>query len=244
MSKCRVDGCNRSKDLGPDGFCNVCVRASVMRDPGSSNSSVLNTTSQSPSNSHSDPANFPPLSASNSQNVDFSQMEQMAEKLNAGEDVDQHELLKNVFCMVFGVAKAMGSLEQVRSEVKSNTDRIKALENKVGNKDEVALSLGLVILNLPLPPTGISEIEYARAFLKEVKAPGVDPQSDVTKVVCLGFKAETSPGANDGRLGKVEIEVSNSDVKAKIMKTKKVLESHSNEILRKIKIFNKKTQEQ
>ena len=189
--------------------------------------------------------NFPPLNSTNvTPSVDFSKMESMAEKLNAGEDVDQGELLKSVFGMVFGVAKCMGSVDQVRNEAKANTDRIKALEDKVGGKEEVALILGIVILNIPPPPPGTSELEYARAVVKEVNAEGVNPQIDVTKAVRVGFKAESRPGADDGKLGKLEFEVSNAEVKAKIMKTKKKLEKHSNETLRKIKIHNKKTQDQ
>ena len=74
-----------------------------------------------------------------------------------------------------------------------------------------------------------------------MKAPGVDCQVDVTRAVRVGFKED---GRNDGKLGKVEIEVSNTEVKAKIIKAKISLQKHSNEILQKLKIFNKKIQEQ
>ena len=52
-----------------------------------------------------------------------------------------------------------------------------------------------MILNLPLPPHGISELEYVRAAIKEVNAPGVNHVSDVVKVVRIGFKSESSEGA-------------------------------------------------
>ena len=233
MSKCKVDGCNRGKDLSQDGFCLVCVRASAMRAPGPSGSNMTQDTNLQTT-----------VTMNQVAGMDLSSMENMAQKVNSGEPVDQTELLKGVFEMVYGVAKSLGTIDQVKTQLSSNTKRIEALETKLGDKDEISLALGLVVLNLTLPPHGISELEYARAVIKEVHATGVDVQVDVVKAVRLGYKAESNPGSNDGRLGKVEIEVSNIDVKARIMKTKRVLENHSNEILRKIKIFNKKTQEQ
>jgi hypothetical protein len=173
----------------------------------------------------------------------ISSMEHMVQKVNAGEAVDQSELLKGVFGMVYNVAKTMGTMDPVKTQIKSNTDRINSIEAKLDDQ-EVSLALGIVIINLPLPPIGVTLLEYSRAVIKEVKATDVDCLVDITRAVRVGFKAESSPGLNDGKLGKVEIEVSNSDVKAKIMKSKKILETHSNEILRKLKIFNKKTQEQ
>ena len=57
-------------------------------------------------------------------------------------------------------------------------------------------------------------------------------------------KLKSQPQANDGKLGKVEVELSSSEVRTKIMKTKKVLEHHSNDTLKNLRIHNKKTQEQ
>ena len=207
-----------------DGYCAICVRAADQRSAGTSNSD-------------SRPA---PLLGG----LDFTKFDQMAQQLNSGEAIDQTELLKGVFGMVYNVAKSVGNIEQFKNDIKSNTNRIEAIENRLGNQDEVPLHLGLVILNLPLPPTGVSELDYVRAVIKEINAPGVNSQTDVVNVVRLGYKAESSDGAGDGKLGKVEVEISNTEAKACIMKTKRVLDRHSNEILRKLRIFNKKTQEQ
>ena len=227
MSKCRIDGCNQSKELSPDGYCAICVRAAAdQRAEGTSN------------NSDPRPAHTLPGA------LDFSKFDQMAQQLNSGDAIDQTELLKGVFSMVYNVAKSVGVIDQVQSDIRSNTNRIEAIENRLGSHDEVPLHLGLVILNLPLPPTGVSELEYTRAIIKEVNAPGVNYQTDVVKAVRLGYKAESSEGAGDGKLGKVEVEISNTEAKASIMKTKRVLDKHQNEILRKLRIFNKKTQEQ
>ena len=228
MSKCRIDGCNRSKELSPDGYCAICMRAAAdQRAAGTITS-----------NSDSRHAPTPPMS------IDFSKFDQMAQQLNSGEVIDQTELLKGVFGMVYNVAKSVSVIDQVKSDIRSNTNRIEAIENRLGGQDEIPLHLGLVILNLPLPPTGVSELEYSRAVIKEVNAPGVICQTDVVKAVRIGFKEETSAGAGDGKLGRVEVEIANTDSKASIMKTKRVLDRHPNEILRKLRIFNKKTQEQ
>ena len=58
MPKCRIEGCNRQKDLSPDGLCQVCVLAAASR-----------------SSSHTQP----------SLHEDFSKFESLAEKLNNGE---------------------------------------------------------------------------------------------------------------------------------------------------------------
>ena len=51
-------------------------------------------------------------------------------------------------------------------------------------------------------------------------------------------------GAADGKLGRVEVEVSNLEAKVKIMKSKRILLDHHHETLRKIRIYNKKTPQQ
>ena len=119
----------------------------------------------------------------------------MAQQLQSGDTIDQAELLRGVFGMVYNVAKSVGALDQVKNDVKSNTSRIETIEARLDNQDEVPLHLGIVILNLPLPPHGISELEYVRAAIKEVNAPGVNHVSDVVKVVRIGFKSESSEGA-------------------------------------------------
>ena len=105
MSKCRVDGCNRSKELSPDGYCAICVRAADQRSAGTSNSD-------------SRPAPAPLLGG-----LDFSKFDQMAQQLNSGEAIDQTELLKGVFGMVYNVAKSVGNIEQFKNDIKSNTNR-------------------------------------------------------------------------------------------------------------------------
>ena len=70
----------------------------------------------------------------------------------------------------------------------------------------------------------------------EIRAQGVDVETDIKKTVRKGFKAESRPGAGDSKLGTVLVEVANTEVKGKIMKTKKVLENHVNPIMKNLKI--------
>ena len=74
--------------------------------------------------------------------------------------------------------------------------------------------------------------------------PDINVTTDMVKAIRIGFKSESVPGKNDGRLGKVEVQIVNTDIKSKIMRNKKNLEHHSNEDLRALKIFNKKPQDQ
>ena len=197
-TKCRVDGCHRSKELNADGLCNICVRASTFQYGGNPNQSVNSRNS----------------SEKNIDTIDLSSMEHMMEKVNSGEAIDPNELLKSVFNMVYRVAKSINSFEDASTHIASNTKRIEALEAKL--LDEVSLQLGIVVINLDLPPPGVGNLAYAKALIKEINAPGVNCETDVIKAIRVGYKAETSPGSNDGRLGRFEIEVSSNDVKAKI----------------------------
>ena len=176
--------------------------------------------------------------------ADFSKFEALADKLNNGEQVDQEEVIKTMFGMVLGVAKSIGSVDQVKNDVKLNSERITVLENKHADLDDIPLALGILILNLDLSPAGVSELNYARAVIKEVKAEGVNPDTDVVKAVRLGYRAASSnhTNSNDEKLGRVEIQLSSCEVRTKIMKSKKILENHSNNTLKKLCIHNKKTQ--
>ena len=126
-TKCRVDGCHRSKDLNAEGLCNICVRASTFQAGGTSNPSL--TSRNGPDK--------------NIEAIDLTNIEHMVEKVNSGESIDQGELLKSVFNMVYKVAKNMYSIEDVTARITSNTKRIEAIEAKIS--DEVSLKLGIVL---------------------------------------------------------------------------------------------------
>ena len=80
-------------------------------------------------------------------------------------DMDQHasavrgqgDAMKFAFAMMMHVAVGMDDLKTVRNNVQKNTDRIAALEAKVGSSEEIPVPMGLVTQNLP-PPGDVDEI--------------------------------------------------------------------------------------
>ena len=159
-SKCRVDGCQRSKDLSSNGLCSICDRASTHFSAGAS------------------PRNG---AGGNMDSIDLSCIEQMAEKVISGDSVDQFELLKSMFTMVYQVAKSVKSLEKNSVQTVSNTKRIERIESTLYG--DVSLDLGIVVLNLSLPPPGVSNLQYAKALIKEINAPDVNCDMDITKAI-------------------------------------------------------------
>ena len=111
-----------------------------------------------------------------------------------------------MYGMLLNVLSKQTENDGIKQEVKSNSERIKELEAKVGNADEISEKLGLVIRNLPMPVEGMSELENVREALIEIRAPGVDVMRDVTKAARFGWKEDY--------LGTVKIELLNDDARA------------------------------
>merc|ERR1719186_1019384 len=171
-------------------------------------------------------------------------MVELYRRVEEGEDVDNKVMMKSVFGILLHNASNMQSVEQVKRTVQDNTDRISALEAKVGSSEEVAVPLGLAIQHMPLPTVGTSDLQNVKEMLAEVRAPGVTVDHDVIKVTRKGNKAESRPGAGDSRLGTVLVEIASLDKKASIMKTKKVLQSHENPSYKNLVIRNMETQQE
>ena len=83
-----------------------------------------------------------------------------------------------------------------------------------------------------------SDEDIVKKVIAEVGAQGVDPERDVVKLERRGYKAATSHQTE--KLGTVMVELSSSDVKAKVMKAKKILESKPDPLSR-LRIRNMKT---
>ena len=152
-----------------------------------------------------------------------------------------NKLLVDIYGMMVNMSAKQSEIDTVKKVVKTNTNRISELEAKIGNADQVSIPLGIAIRHLPPPPQGTSELQQVRNVLAAVRAEGVDPQTDVVKAVREGFKAESRPGMSDGWLGTVLVELKSEEIKTKLMKTKKILESHPNQVLRNLIIKNAKT---
>ena len=243
MVKCNSDGCQRHSDQNRDGLCGVChrvieriqqnrdARGQMLNDRRNMD---VNNVVEGPAAAAS--ADLPP--------IDMAKMSRLYRKVIAGEEVSSQDLMSSVFGMMIHMSVNMDQVNVIKADVQKNTDRIIALEAKVGNTDEVATSLGLAIQNLPIPENGDNEVQNVRKALNEIHAPNVDVNRDITKAVRRGFKAETRPGANDGKVGTVLVEVSNSDVKARIMKNKRNLDNHDNQVIKDLRIKNMKTKEE
>ena len=151
-------------------------------------------------------------------------MTDLYRQVRDGEEVSNQDLMTSVFGMMLHMSSNMSRVDSIRADV---TDRISALEAKVGSADEVATQLGLAIQNLPVPTNGNTELQNVRNALSEIRAPNVDVNVVITKAVRKSSKDETREGAGDSRLGTVLVEISSVEAKSLIMKNKKVLEQHT-----------------
>ena len=74
----------------------------------------------------------------------------------------QPKILTDMFGMMLNVLSKQNENDKVIEEVKSNVNRIRELEAKVGGPDQISEKLGLAIRNLPMPPPGVSELSNFR----------------------------------------------------------------------------------
>ena len=126
--------------------------------------------------------------------------------------------------------------DAIKEEVHSNTDRISHLEAKVGDANNVAYPSSIAVRKLPLPPHGVSELQNAIHYLKEIKTEGVDFSRDLVKAVRKeAMKHNPNLGPN---LGTVLVELRSEDIRGKIMKSKKNLSTNSSSVLQNLMIRN------
>ena len=126
--------------------------------------------------------------------------------------------------------------DAIKEQVHSNTDRISHLEAKVGDANDVAYPRSLAIRKLPLPSHGVTELENAQHYLKEIKVEGVDIARDIIKAVRKeSSKHDPNIGPN---LGTVLVELKSEEIRGKIMKSKKQLMNHPAIVLRSLIIKN------
>ena len=148
----------------------------------------------------------------------------------------QPKILTDMFGMMLNVVSKQAESDNLKTEVRGNTDRITELEAKVGGPDQISEKLGLAIRNLPLPAVGSSELDNVREALTEIRAPGVDTLRDVVKACRFGAKEDY--------LGTVKVEMRNDDSRASIMKNKKNLAHHHNVTMQNLIIKNLKSENQ
>ena len=183
-------------------------------------------------------ANFPRIGQQQPRslpNIDVNQLfDTFTSMADGSESVNPNTAMRDMYGMMLHMFSQSSENEQSRATVTQCVNRLDALEAKVGNPDEVAIPLSIAVRNMPLPSPGTTDIQLVQSAFREIRAQGVDVERDIIRVNRLG---DTS----NGRLGTILVEMRNQEVKAQIMKTKKCLENHHSEGLRKLILKNAQT---
>ena len=174
-------------------------------------------------------------------NLDPDAMSSVIAKHNSGEVIGEAEFRHLMFGMVSNILSSVrkweSSLEEVKADISENSERIAALEAKVGNKDECAVPLSISIQNLKHYDQG--DTEAVRSVIRRINAEGVNSEEAVIKVTRKGSKSAN--GNQSERLGTVLVELQSSEVKTKIMKAKKVLATDDLVDMKNLRISHMKT---
>ena len=186
-------------------------------------------------------SSFPSVALAGVQ-VDTDAIDAVCNGFNSGATIPEDDFKRAMFGMmanVFSTVNSQGAnLEAMKCDVKDNSDRLKALEDKVGDKDECAVPLSITLQNFPNYIGG--DESAVKSVIKAINAEGVDAEQAVIKVIRKGYKPATVTQSE--RLGTVLVELQSSDVKAKIMRAKKVLATMDQ--LKDVRISNRKSQTQ
>ena len=174
-------------------------------------------------------------------NLDPEAMNSAIAKHNSGEVIGEAEFRHLMFGMVSNILSSVrkweSSLEEVKADISEISERIAALEAKVGNKDECAVPLSISIQNLKHYDQG--DTEAVKSVIRRINAEGVNSEEAVIKVTRKGSKSAN--GNQSERLGTVLVELQSSEVKTKIMKAKKVLATDDLVDMKNLRISHMKT---
>ena len=225
MVKCRAGGCRKTARINKDtGLCPKCS---------------LDTLDDS--NQDSDHEEVV---------VDLEKLEEMHVEVAKGNKIDEAEMQRTNLAFQIHVLKALSKKSNDVDEVKklaentkltadNNSEKIKALEDKVGSYDECAIPKSITFQNVTYF-SDYDEIHVIKDILRHVRTEGFNPDTDVIKAVRKGYK----PASEDKpeKLGTICVELKSADIRSKVMKEKKCLESLPNEGntsgLRNIRIRN------
>ena len=186
-------------------------------------------------------ASFPPMAVAMASTVDMSSVQETVQKINTDEEITLKEALKAMMAWNLNtnasIMKVSANVDEVTSLAKSNEERIKEIEKKVGDQNECAANLSIAIQNVLKYPQG-DEITV-KQIVGNINAQGVNPDTDIVKVIRKGGKPATATQSE--KLGTLLVEFSSSKVRSRVMRAKKVLENHHHPELQKIKISNMKS---
>ena len=181
--------------------------------------------------------NYPSINADQAlPEVDISDIIKTCEQAKQGNPIDTGKVLSDICGMMVHMFSKQNENEGLKAKVASNTDRIEQLEAKVGDTKDVAYPRSIAIRKLPLPPLGVTELQNAQHYLKEIRVEGINIAIDAVKAIRKeAAKHNPNLGPN---LGTVLLELRSEEIRAKIMKNKKNLEQHPSPVLRGLIIKN------
>ena len=229
--KCPNPSCGRTKTaLNPaTGLCNGCTSAQAMVTGVQATPNLASLSS------------FPMVALSHVK-VDNATINSVCDDFNADNDIDEGDYKKAVFGMLANLCLSVNNfeskLEEVKKDVANNSDRIKALEDKIGDRKECSVPLSIAIQKIPKPAIGMSDLELVKDVIRRVNAEGVNSEEDVVKVSRKGFKPAN--GTQSERQGTYFVEMKSTEAKAKVMRAKKSLANLPN--MKDVRISNMKTQ--
>ena len=236
MPTCRRETCKNTSLDEATGYCKkVCYPVYLQ---------MRQDVQQNPPNSMdaSSVASFPPMAVAMASAVDMSSVQETVQKINTDEEITLKEALKAMMAWNLNtnasIMKISSNVDEVTAISKSNEERIKELEKKVGNKDECAVNLSVAMHNVLKYHQG-DEITV-KQIVGHINAQGVDPNRDIVKVVRKGDKPANTNQSE--KLGTLLVEFASSEIRSKVMRAKKILESSPHSELQKVKINNMKTQ--
>ena len=165
-------------------------------------------------------------------NIDINRMYNTYESMGTTNAENSDTIMKDMFGMLLNLSVKSAETDKLKAQVRVNDYRLERLEAKIGKPDDIAVPLSIAIRNLPLPGNGVTDYQLVQSVFKEINAPNVDPEKDISRVIRQGATAQN--------WGTVMVEMSSDQARTSIMTTKKVLDHHHNPNLRKLIIKNMK----
>ena len=120
-----------------------------------------------------DPALAPPV-------IDYADL--LATYNQLKESSSESPLLLNMYAIMLNSHYArQAETARFQSELDKTNFRLESIEAKIGNCDEVAERLGLVIRYLQFPVPGFTDLALVKQLFTEIGFPGLDANRDVIK---------------------------------------------------------------
>ena len=137
---------------------------------------------------------FPPAAMAAAASIDVNSVTPVMEQIGRGEEAAAGDFQKLMVSMMLNMSTTFNKLDTrvaaVEADVNENSEKIKALEDKVGSKEECSIPLSIVIHNLKTY-NGDDE-NTVKKVIQFINAEGVNAETDVKKVQRKGYKPATA----------------------------------------------------